>query len=34
MLANVGDWLIRGVQGELYPVKPEIFETTYEAVES
>jgi hypothetical protein len=32
MLANVGDWLVRGVQGELYPVKPEIFQTTYEAV--
>ena len=27
------DWIIRGVQGELYPCKPEIFEATYEAVE-
>jgi hypothetical protein len=27
------DWIIRGVKGELYPCKPDIFETTYEAVE-
>lgn len=27
------DWIIRGVQGELYPCKPEIFEMTYEPVE-
>lgn len=27
---GVGDWLIRGVQGELYPCKPDIFEATYE----
>ncbi len=32
MLARVGDWLIRGIQGELYPCKPDIFEQTYEAV--
>ncbi len=32
MLANVGDWIIRGVKGELYPCKPDIFEATYEAV--
>ena len=25
------DWIIRGVQGELYPCKPEIFAATYEA---
>jgi hypothetical protein len=25
-----GDWIIRGVQGELYPCKPDIFEATYE----
>ncbi len=30
MRANVGDWIIRGVQGEFYPCKPEIFEATYE----
>ena len=27
------DWIIRGVAGELYPCKPEIFAATYEAVE-
>jgi len=30
MLGNPGDWLIRGVQGELYPCKDEIFRLTYE----
>lgn len=29
---SFGDWIIRGVQGELYPCKPEIFEATYEPV--
>lgn len=32
MRANVGDWVIRGVKGELYPCKPDIFEATYEPV--
>lgn len=27
------DWIIQGIQGELYPYKPDIFEATYEAVE-
>jgi len=27
-----GDWVIRGVKGEIYPCKPDIFEATYEAV--
>lgn len=31
MTADVGDWIIKGVQGELYPCKPDIFEATYEA---
>lgn len=31
--ANVGDYIIKGVKGELYPCKPDIFEMTYEAVE-
>jgi len=31
--ANPGDWIIRGVRGEFYPCKPDIFEATYEAVE-
>jgi anti-sigma factor ChrR (cupin superfamily) len=29
-LARPGDWIIKGVQGELYPCKPDIFEATYE----
>lgn len=33
MIAEVGDWIIRGVKGELYPCKPDIFEMTYEATE-
>ena len=33
MFANVGDRLIIGVAGELYPCKPDIFEQTYEKVE-
>jgi hypothetical protein len=28
--ATKGDWVIRGVKGELYPCKPDIFEATYE----
>ncbi|MCL2055881.1 MAG: hypothetical protein FWH02_01510 [Oscillospiraceae bacterium] len=30
-LASVGDYIIRGIKGELYPCKPDIFEATYEA---
>lgn len=30
MKANPGDWIIRGVKGELYPCKPDIFDATYE----
>lgn len=32
MLAQNGDWIIKGVKGEFYPCKPEIFEVTYEKV--
>ena len=32
-LVSWGDWIIRGVQGELYPCKPAIFDATYEPVE-
>jgi len=32
MKARWNDWLIRGVNSELYPCKPDIFEKTYEAV--
>ena len=33
MIANIGDWIIKGINGEFYPCKPEIFEQTYELVE-
>lgn len=33
MSANVNDWIIKGVNGEFYPCKPDIFEKTYEKVE-
>lgn len=32
MTAEVDDWIIRGVKGEFYPCKPDIFEATYEQV--
>jgi hypothetical protein len=32
MRVSIGDWIIKGVKGEFYPCKPDIFETTYEAV--
>lgn len=31
MIASPGDWIIRGLKGELYPCKPDIFAVTYEA---
>lgn len=33
MLVAWGDWIIRGVKGELYPCKPDIFAATYEPVQ-
>jgi hypothetical protein len=33
MRAQAGDWIIKGVQGEFYPCKPDIFESTYESYE-
>lgn len=33
-IATIGDWIIKGVHGEYYPCKPDIFEKTYEEVES
>ena len=33
MGAKIGDWIVRGVRGELYPCKPDIFAETYEAAE-
>ena len=29
MVASVGDWIIKGIKGEFYPCKPDIFEKTY-----
>ena len=33
-IASVGDYIIKGIKGEIYPCKPDIFEKTYEEVES
>jgi hypothetical protein len=33
MTAIVGDWIIKGVNGEFYPCKPDIFEKTYDPVD-
>ncbi len=33
MTAQLGDWIIRGVKGELYPCKPDVFEATYEPLD-
>ena len=30
MTAKIGDWIIRGVAGEFYPCRPDIFAQTYE----
>lgn len=32
MTAQKGDWIIKGIKGEFYPCKPDIFEATYEMV--
>ncbi len=32
MTATAGDWIIKGVKGEFYPCKPDIFDATYDAV--
>lgn len=34
MKVGVGDWVIKGVNGEIYPCKPDIFEKTYELVDA
>lgn len=34
MTARQGDWIIKGINGEFYPCKPDIFEKTYEKVEA
>jgi hypothetical protein len=33
-LAKKGDWIIKGVKGEFYPCKPDIFERTYEKIKN
>lgn len=33
MTAQIGDFIIRGVDGEFYPCKPDIFERTYDKVD-
>jgi hypothetical protein len=33
MIAMAGDYIIKGIKGEIYPCKPDIFEATYEKVE-
>jgi hypothetical protein len=33
MTADNGDWILKGVAGEFYPCKPDIFKQTYEPVE-
>ena len=33
MKASIGDYIIKGINGEFYPCKPDIFEKTYEIVE-
>jgi len=33
MTAQIGDFIIKGIKGEIYPCKPDIFEATYEVAE-
>lgn len=32
MFASIGDWVIKGINGEFYPCKPDIFAKTYEPI--
>lgn len=32
MIAQIGDWIIKGIEGEYYPCNPDIFEAIYEKV--
>jgi hypothetical protein len=32
MIASLNDWIIKGINGEFYPCKPDIFDKTYEPV--
>ncbi|MCP5098734.1 MAG: hypothetical protein GY943_24550 [Chloroflexi bacterium] len=33
MMASIGDWIIKGIQGELYTCDPDIFDATYEPLD-
>ncbi|HDE0361002.1 hypothetical protein [Staphylococcus aureus] len=33
MTVKIGDFVIKGVEGEFYPIKPDIFEKTYEVID-
>lgn len=33
MIADINDYIIKGVEGEFYPVKPDIFKKTYEVLD-
>lgn len=33
MTASIGDWIIRGINGEFYPCKDDVFQKTYEPIE-
>lgn len=30
MICEINDWIIKGIKGEFYPCKPDVFEATYE----
>ena len=32
MMVSNKDWIVKGVEGEFYPVKPDIFKQTYEVI--
>jgi len=32
MITSIGDWVIKGIKGEFYPCKPDVFEATYSPV--
>lgn len=34
MKASLNDWIIKGIKGEFYPCRPDIFEATYEPVDN
>ena len=33
MFVSIFDWIIKGISGEFYPIKPDIFEQSYDVVE-